>query len=481
MTENANKEGRVLWITGLSGSGKSTIATATAEILRANGEHPVVLDGDAVRAAIADSKTGHDVTSRLANAYRISRLAQLLAEQGQTVIVPTMSLFHEIHEWNRAHLPNYFESWVDVDWTELCQRDARGLYSRAARGEVKNVAGFDLEYDRPAQPDLVLNNNPPLRPATELANELLRSALGLHSLSQRPHVVFYNLPNSGASALVPILETLTEAHGYANLASPAETHRFRSLLESGDPVFHWTHHPLETFAAELDREDVRFICLTRDPRDVLVSYIKDIIQSGLHEDKPEQQLFQEAIRSGFNQWFEQAHVWRALEQPNVFQLDFEAMKTDVPASLRQLLEFTGIPASPAAQNALCQKHSFEQITGRDRGENGHTLRGQFLYRKGISGDWANHFDGQTARLFQRRFGRYLRAWGHEHTGQWAEAHVQRCRKERPSSQFDGTLFASMLQLEQMTVRINGLTAPSRFNPDQQIKNLFQSKPRIDLN
>ena len=194
-----------------------------------------------------------------------------------------MSLFHEIHEWNRAHLPNYFESWVDVDWTELCQRDARGLYSRAARGEVKNVAGFDLEYDRPAQPDLVLNNNPPLRPATELANELLRSALGLHSLSQRTHVVFYNLPNSGASALVPILETLTEAHGYANLASPAETHRFRSLLESGDPVFHWTHHPLETFAAELDREDVRFICLTRDPRDVLVSYIKDIIQSGLHE------------------------------------------------------------------------------------------------------------------------------------------------------------------------------------------------------
>ncbi|MDE2713823.1 MAG: adenylyl-sulfate kinase, partial [Verrucomicrobiota bacterium] len=159
MTENANNEGRVLWITGLSGSGKSTIATAAAEQLRAHGERPVVLDGDAVRAAIADSKTGHDVTSRLANAYRISRLAQLLAEQGQTVIVPTMSLFHEIHEWNRAHLPNYFETWVDVDWAELCQRDARGLYSRAARGEVKNVAGFDLEYDRPAQPDLVLNNN----------------------------------------------------------------------------------------------------------------------------------------------------------------------------------------------------------------------------------------------------------------------------------------------------------------------------------
>ncbi len=481
MTENLNNEGRVLWITGLSGSGKSTIAAAAAEQLRARGERPVVLDGDAVRAAIADSKTGHDLTSRLANAYRISRLAQLLAEQGQTVIVPTMSLFREIHEWNRAHLPNYFETWVDVDWAELCERDACGLYSRAARGEVKNVAGFDLEYDRPAQPDLVLNNNPPLRPATELANELLRSALGLHSLSQRPHVVFYNLPNAGASALVPILEELFETQAYAKLSSPAETHRFSALLQSGDPVFHWTHHPLETFAAELEREDVRFICLTRDPRDVLVSYIKDIIEAGSHEGKPEQQLYQEAIRSGFNQWFEQAHTWRALKQPNVFQLDFEVMKTDVPATVRQILEFTGIPASPAMVNALCQKYSFEQITGRARGDNGHTLRGKFLYRKGITGDWANHFDGQTARLFQRRFGRYLRAWGHEPTDQWAAAHVQRCRDERPSTPFDGTLFASMLQLEQMTSRIHGLTGPSRFNADQQIKSLFQSKPRIDLN
>ena len=167
----------MLWITGLSGSGKSTIAHAAAERLRARGEHPVVLDGDAVRAAIADTHTGHDPTSRLANAYRIARLARLLASQGQTVIVPTMSLFREIHEWNHGHLPNYFETWVDVDWDALRERDARGLYSRAERGEVKHVAGVDLEYDRPAHPDLVLNNNPPLRPATELADELLLSLI----------------------------------------------------------------------------------------------------------------------------------------------------------------------------------------------------------------------------------------------------------------------------------------------------------------
>jgi adenylylsulfate kinase-like enzyme len=477
MTENANKEGRVLWITGLSGSGKSTIATAAAEQLRAHGERPVVLDGDAVRAAIADSKTGHDVTSRLANAYRISRLAQLLAEQGQTVIVPTMSLFREIHEWNRAHLPNYFETWVDVDWAELCERDARGLYSRAARGEVKNVAGFDLEYDQPAQPNLVLNNNPPLRSATELANELLRSALGLHPLSQRPHVVFYNLPNSGASALMPILEELLEAQGYADLASPDETHRFHALLESDDPVFHWTHHPMETFAAELQREDIRFISLTRDPRDTLVSCLKDVLQTVHTEDKSMRTLCREAIQAGFEQRFEQAHAWRALQQPNVFQIRFEEMKRDIPALITQLLEFIGLPPmNPAVMQRLCEKHSFESVTGRQRGEAGQTIRNKYLLRKGISGDWANQFDGSTARMFQRRFGRYLRAWGYEPNGEWAEAHAQ---KHKHSS--NGTLFASLLQLEQMTDRLNSLTGYSRFSPEQQIQSLFQSKPRIDLN
>ena len=477
MTEKSNNEGRVLWITGLSGSGKSTIATAAAEQLRAHGERPVVLDGDAVRAAIADSKTGHDVTSRLANAYRISRLAQLLAEQGQTVIVPTMSLFREIHEWNRAHLPNYFETWVDVDWAELCERDARGLYSRAACGEVKNIAGFDLEYDRPAQPDLVLNNNPPLRPATELANELLRSALGLHPLSQRPHVVFYNPTHAGGGALVPILEELLKAEGYANLASPNETHRFHDLLKSNDPVFHWTHHPMETFAAELDREDVRFISLTRDPRDTLVSFLQNVLQTIHIEGKPMRTLCREAIQSGFEQRFEQAHAWHALQQPNVFQISFEKMKRDIPALMAQLLVFIGLPPmDPAAMQRLCEKHSFESVTGRQRGEAGNPVRNKYLLRKGIRGDWENHFDGSTARMFQRRFGRYLRAWGYEPNGEWAEAHAQ---KHKHSS--NGALFASLLQLEQMTDRLNSLTGYSRFSPEQQIQSLFQSNPRADLN
>jgi adenylylsulfate kinase-like enzyme len=476
MTENLNNTGRVLWITGLSGSGKSTIAAAVAEQLRARDERPVVLDGDAVRVAIADSKTGHDLTSRLANAYRISRLAQLLAEQGQTVIVPTMSLFREIHEWNRAHLPNYFETWVEVDWAELCERDARGLYGRSARGEVKNVAGFDLEYDRPAQPDLVLHNNPPLRSATELANELLRSALGLHSLSQRPHVVFYNLPNAGASAIVPILEEWLQQEGYATLASPAETFRFHGEMEKNESIFHWTHDPLETFTNELKRDDFRFICLTRDPRDVMISNLKDVTHQGNNKGNSILQLCRNSIQSGFNQWFDQAHAWRALKQSNVMQISFEEMKQNIPALMGCLSDFIGIPVDTKTIGELCKNYSFEKVAGRQRGEQGKTVRTQYMFRKGTSGDWANYFDGPTARQFHRRFGRYLRAWGYEPNGLWAKKHTL---EQKPKG--NGQLFASLLHLQQMTDKYNKSCHPSRFNHEQQIKNLFQSNPRIDLN
>ena len=155
---NHSSEGRVIWITGLSGAGKSTIARATVERLNKLGEHPVLIDGDEIRNAIADPHTGHDSDSRLANAYRISRLAKLFADQGHTVIGATMALFHEIHHWNRTKITDYFEVWIEVDLPTLKARDARGLYSRAANQQAKNVAGIDITYEQPLAPDLTLEN-----------------------------------------------------------------------------------------------------------------------------------------------------------------------------------------------------------------------------------------------------------------------------------------------------------------------------------
>ena len=173
MTGHTNIEGRVIWITGLSGAGKSTVARATVKQLHAQGEQPVLIDGDEIRNAIRDPHTGHDPASRLTNAYRISRLAKLFAEQGHTVIVATMSIYHEIHSWNRRNNPNYFEVWVEVSLDALKTRDARSLYSRANNGNASNIPGLDLDYEQPLRPDLILKNNPPLKKPEDLAEELL--------------------------------------------------------------------------------------------------------------------------------------------------------------------------------------------------------------------------------------------------------------------------------------------------------------------
>ena len=175
MTWNSNNEGRVIWITGLSGAGKSTIARATVRQLRTQGKQPILIDGDEIRDAIRDPHTGHDPASRLANAYRICRLARLLADQGHIVIVATMSIYHEIHSWNRKHLPNYFEVWIEVDLLTLQTRDPHGLYSQAVNGVTHNVAGIDLTYERPENPDLILQNKPPFHNPESLSSQILRS------------------------------------------------------------------------------------------------------------------------------------------------------------------------------------------------------------------------------------------------------------------------------------------------------------------
>ena len=150
--------GRVFWITGLSGAGKTTIGAALWMRLRDAGRAAVFLDGDRLRGVIADDLQ-HDPASRRQSAMRNARLCQMLSDQGLDVVCATISLFHEVQRWNRANIPLYQEIYLRVPIDELQRRDVKGIYAKARRGQIRNVVGMDVPAEVPETPDLVLDNH----------------------------------------------------------------------------------------------------------------------------------------------------------------------------------------------------------------------------------------------------------------------------------------------------------------------------------
>lgn len=161
----------VYWLTGLSDSGKSTMCKKLVSYLREAGRTVVLLDGDEIRAAVG-AVQAHTRDDRLALALRYSRLCKLLADQGFDVAIATISLFEEVHTWNRDNLPGYCEIFLDVPLDELRRRDTKGIYGRFDRNELKNVAGIDLQVDYPKNPDIVLHFTP-LKDQEAMFNELI--------------------------------------------------------------------------------------------------------------------------------------------------------------------------------------------------------------------------------------------------------------------------------------------------------------------
>jgi cytidine diphosphoramidate kinase len=152
-------QGKVLWLTGLSGAGKSTIAAIIQNHLIATGRCPVMLDGDQIRAAIADPHWGFDNESRLMGSYRYARLASLFSSQGHIVIVPTISMFHEVQQWNRTHTPGYFEVYLRTLEQTRRSRDPKVLYRQHQHGQRHEMVGMDLHVEEPLTPDLLIDND----------------------------------------------------------------------------------------------------------------------------------------------------------------------------------------------------------------------------------------------------------------------------------------------------------------------------------
>lgn len=155
MTTNKAKSG-VIWLTGLAGAGKTTFASELFKHLKELHGNVILLDGDVFRRIFGES--GYEKAQRLITAHKLHALTAFLEQNDLIVIIAAIAAFDEIYTLNRKNFKNYFEIYIKCDFDELVRRDKKGLYSGALRGEVKNVMGVDIEYDKP-KAHFVLENH----------------------------------------------------------------------------------------------------------------------------------------------------------------------------------------------------------------------------------------------------------------------------------------------------------------------------------
>jgi len=150
----------ILWFTGLSGAGKSTIANLVEQQLHARGVHTALLDGDNVRHGL-NKDLGFTAADRVENIRRIGEVARLMTDSGLIVLTSFISPFRAERRLAReiAAEGEFFEIFVDTPIDEAIRRDPKGLYKRALAGEIKNFTGVDQPYEAPEAPELRLDTS----------------------------------------------------------------------------------------------------------------------------------------------------------------------------------------------------------------------------------------------------------------------------------------------------------------------------------
>ena len=147
----------VVWLTGLSGAGKTTIAEAMVRVVKPRLPELVLVDGDVIRDLFG-AGLGFDEDARKQQIGRIQKLSLFLARQNIPVIVAALYSNPELLDWNRINLPGYFEIYVDTPLATVEQRDTKGLYSKARAGQMKHVVGMDVPWHAPESPDMVVRS-----------------------------------------------------------------------------------------------------------------------------------------------------------------------------------------------------------------------------------------------------------------------------------------------------------------------------------
>ena len=153
-----SEPGFTVWITGLSGAGKTTIAQQLEAVLRDRGRKVEVLDGDVVRTNLSKG-LGYSKEDRDTNIRRIGFVCKLLARNGVAVIAAAISPYRAVRDEVRAEIGDFVEVYAKCPLEVLQERDAKGLYAKALRGEIANFTGVSDPYEEPLNPEVVLETD----------------------------------------------------------------------------------------------------------------------------------------------------------------------------------------------------------------------------------------------------------------------------------------------------------------------------------
>lgn len=146
----------VIWIIGLSGAGKTTLANEVVRLARQRISHVALVDGDDLRQ-IWGNDLGYTIADRKKNAERLNRFCQYLDKQNIHAVAAVLSLFEESREWNRKHLTEYYEVFIRTPLEDMQRRDVKGLYAQAIKGAIE-LPGVNIPFTEPSKPDLVIKN-----------------------------------------------------------------------------------------------------------------------------------------------------------------------------------------------------------------------------------------------------------------------------------------------------------------------------------
>jgi adenylyl-sulfate kinase len=151
-------QGFTLWFTGLSGAGKTTISKMIAQELRARGMKVEVLDGDVVRENLSKG-LGFSKQDRDINIRRIGWVCEVLTRNGVIAVAAAISPYREIRDENRAKIGRFVEVYCEAPIEVLAERDVKGLYKKALKGELKNFTGVDDAYEPPLNPEVIIHSD----------------------------------------------------------------------------------------------------------------------------------------------------------------------------------------------------------------------------------------------------------------------------------------------------------------------------------